>query len=66
MNMPDMAIINSKARFMLVNAFGIGIGAQEIRDSERAIIGASVNKMGDEGVGFIVSFVISFSPSAMG
>lgn len=65
-NMPDMAIINSRPRFMLVNALGIGIGAQEIIDNESAIIGDRVKRIGDERVGFVVSFVISFRPSAMG
>lgn len=64
--MPDMAMIKSRPRFILVSAFGMGIGAQEIRARDRAMIGESVNRIGDERVGLVVSFVISFRPSAMG
>lgn len=65
-NMPDMAMMNSKPRFMLVSAFGMGIGAQEIKAKARAMMGESVNRIGDERVGLVVSFVINFRPSAMG
>lgn len=65
-NMPDMAIMKSRPRFMLVSASGIGIGAQEIRARDRAMIGDSVNRTGDERVGLVVSFVINFRPSAIG
>lgn len=66
MNMPDIAIMNSRPRFIWVSALGIGIGAQEIKDRDSAMMGDSVNRIGDERVGFVVSFVISFRPSAMG
>lgn len=66
MNIPDMAMINNRPRFMLVSALGIGIGAHEIMDSESAMIGDSVKRIGDERVGFVVSFVISLRPSAIG
>lgn len=65
-NMPDIAMMNRSPRFMLVSALGIGMGAQEIKAKVRAMMGDSVNRMGDESVGFVVSFVISFRPSAMG
>lgn len=65
-NIPDIAIINSIPRFILVSGDGIGIGAQEISARVRAIIGDTVNRIGDDMVGFIASLVISFKPSAIG
>lgn len=64
--MPDMAIINSNPRFMLVSVEGIGIGAHDERARVSAMIGDSVNRMGDDMVGFVASLVISFRPSAIG
>lgn len=65
-NIPDIAMMNSSPRFILVNACGIGRGAHEIRARVRAMIGDSVNRMGEDMVGFVVSLMINFRPSAMG
>lgn len=64
--MPDMAMMNNSPRFILVSGYGIGIGAQDVSARVNAIIGDSVNKMGEDMVGFVASFVISFKPSAIG
>lgn len=64
--MPDMAMMNNSPRFILVSGDGIGIGAQDVSDRVNAIIGDSVNKTGEDIVGFVASFVISFRPSAIG
>lgn len=61
-----MAIINRSPRFILISGDGIGIGAQEIRASVRAMMGDMVKRIGDDIVGLVVSFEISFNPSAMG
>lgn len=65
-NIPDMAIINSKPRFMFASGSGIGSGAQVVSARVSAMIGDSVNRMGDESVGFVGSFRISLIPSAIG
>lgn len=64
--MLDIAMMNSNPRFILVNIVGIGIGAQDVNARVSAMIGASVNRTGEDIVGFVASFVISFSPSAIG
>lgn len=64
--MPDIAMIKSKPRFILVSACGMGIGAQDDRARVSAMMGDRVNRMGDDMVGFVGSFVISFRPSAIG
>lgn len=64
--MPDIAIMNNNPRFILVNVDGIGIGAQDVSARVSAIIGDSVNRMGEDIVGLVASFVISFRPSAIG
>lgn len=51
---------------MLVSVFGMGIGAQDDRARVSAMMGDSVNRIGDDIVGFVGSFVISFRPSAIG
>lgn len=66
MNIPDIAMINSSPRFMFVSVDGIGIGAQDINAIVNAMIGDSVNRIGEDMVGFVASFVISFRPSAIG
>lgn len=66
MNIPDMAIINNSPRFILLSVDGMGIGAQDVRASVSARIGDSVNRRGEDMVGFVASFVMSFSPSAIG
>lgn len=58
--------MNNRARFMLVRANGIGIGAHDVSARVRAIMGDMVNKIGEESDGFVDSFVISFRPSAIG
>lgn len=58
--------MNSSPKFMLVRACGIGMGAQDVRASVSAIIGDKVNRIGEDIVGFVASFVISFRPSAIG
>lgn len=65
-NIPDMAMMKSNPRFMLVRGVGIGIGAQDVSARVSAIMGDSVNRIGEDMVGFVASFVISFSPSAIG
>lgn len=65
-NMPDMAIMNIKPKFMLAKAIGMGSGAHEIRDRDRAMMGDRVNKIGDAIVGLVGSLMISFRPSAIG
>lgn len=65
-NMPDMAMMNSRPRFMLVSGNGMGIGAQVVSARVNAIIGERVNKIGDESVGFVGSFRMSLIPSAIG
>lgn len=66
MNIPDIAMMNSRPRFMLVSGIGIGIGAHDVSARIRAIIGDRVNSIGEDSVGFVASFVMSLSPSAMG
>lgn len=66
MNIPDIAIINIRPRFMLVSAVGMGIGDHEISDRDNAIMGDRVKSTGEDWVGLVVSFMISFRPSAMG
>lgn len=66
MNIPDIAIINSRVRFMFVKANGIGIGAHDVSARVKAKMGDKVNKIGEERDGFVDSFVISFRPSAIG
>lgn len=66
MNIPDIAMMNSKPRFMFVSGVGIGIGAHDVSARIRAMIGDRVNSIGEDIVGFVASFVMSFSPSAMG
>lgn len=65
-NMPDMAMMKSNPRFMFASGNGIGIGAQVVNARVNAMIGESVNRIGDESVGFVGSFRISFMPSAIG
>lgn len=65
-NMPDMAMINNSPRFMFVSGNGIGIGAQVVNARVSAMIGESVNRIGDESVGFVGSFRMSLMPSAIG
>lgn len=65
-NMPDMAMMNSRPKFMLVSGRGIGMGAQVVSARVSAMIGERVNRIGDESVGFVGSFRISFTPSAIG
>lgn len=64
--MPDMAIMNNSPKFILVSGDGIGIGAQDVSARVNAIIGDSINRMGEDIVGFVASFEISFNPSAIG
>lgn len=61
-----MARMNRRPRFMLVNGPGMGRGAHEIMARVRAMMGDRVKRRGEERVGFVASFVISFNPSAMG
>lgn len=65
-NIPDIAIINSSPRFILMSGDGMGIGAQETSARVRAIIGDKVNRIGDDMVGFVASLEISLRPSAIG
>lgn len=65
-NIPDIAMMNIRPRFMLANAVGMGSGAHEISDRDRAIIGDRVNRMGEDIVGLVVSLMMSFRPSAIG
>lgn len=65
-NMPDMAMMNSRARFMLVSGNGMGIGAQVVNAKVNAMIGERVNRIGEESVGFVGSFRMSLIPSAIG
>lgn len=65
-NMPDMAMMKSRPRFMLVSGSGIGIGAQVVSARVSAKIGDRVNRIGDESVGFVGSFRMSLIPSAIG
>lgn len=66
MNIPDNAIINNKPKFIFVKGDGMGMGAQDVSAKIRAMIGDRVNRIGDDMVGFVASFVINFSPSAIG
>lgn len=61
-----MAKIKRSPRFKSAIGKGSGIGAQRVRASVRAIIGASKNRMGEEVDGRTGSFMKSFSPSAIG
>lgn len=65
-NIPDMAIMNSRPRFIFASGVGIGIGAQVVSARVNAMIGERVNRIGDESVGFVGSFRISLIPSAIG
>lgn len=51
---------------MLISGVGRGIGAQDVSASVSAMMGDSVKRIGEDMVGFVASFVISFRPSAMG
>lgn len=65
-NMLDMAIINSSPKFMSVNEDGIGSGVHVISASVSAMIGDSMNKIGDDIVGLVGSLIINLIPSAIG
>lgn len=65
-NMPDIAMMNSRPKFMLVMGDGMGIGAHVISAIVRAMIGDMVNKIGEDMVGLVGSFMISLMPSAIG
>lgn len=64
--MPDIAIIKSSPRFMFASGKGMGSGAQVVSARVNAMIGESVNRIGDESVGFVGSFRMSLMPSAIG
>lgn len=66
MNIPDIAMMNSSPRFMLVSGDGMGMGAQDVSAKVKAMIGDRVNRIGEDMVGFVASFVTSLSPSAIG
>lgn len=62
----DMEIKNSNPRFKSASECGSGRGSQIDNASRRASIGAMVNNMYEELVGWIGSLINSFSPSAIG
>lgn len=64
--MLDMAMINSKPRFMSASGDGMGSGAQVIIDSVSAMIGDKINNVGDDIVGLFGSLIINLMPSAIG
>lgn len=62
----DMEIRNSSPRFRSASECGSGRGSQIDSASKKASIGAMVNSMEEELVGWIGSLINSFSPSATG
>lgn len=62
----DMAIINKMLRLRSVSEWGIGMGAQRIRASARASVGARRKRAWEEVEGRTGSLMKSFTPSATG
>lgn len=62
----ESAKINRIVRLRSVTGWGSGRGAQRVRASVKASIGASKNSRGEEEEGRTGSLINSFTPSAMG